>query len=184
MKDSIAPASMGSTKTTSVMLPRVVAATPLQWNVSFPSLRGSQDAQLGTGFRLLGLCLIVIGIVILITGKGYLAILVSFFIMVILVHLSLPATYRVDSDGIERRVLGRRQFKRWADFESARTNDLVLWLFPKQNLLRIRYRTALRVPLCKQGNTSCEQLQRIMPLRVQPMMTDQHCSTDSTVNLQ
>ena len=154
------------------MLPNAVVATPLQWRVSFPSMRGCQDTQLGTGFRLLGLSLIVIGMVILITGKGYLAIAVGFFITVTLVHLFMPATYRVDSNGIERRMLGRRHFKPWSDFESARTNDLVLWLYPKQNLLRGRYRTALRVPLCRQGDISCEQLQRIMPLRVQSIMTD------------
>tara|TARA_Y100001978_G_scaffold201357_1_gene219539 strand:+ start:595 stop:1119 length:525 start_codon:yes stop_codon:yes gene_type:complete len=172
MKDPITPASGGSTKTTSAMLSGA-AATPLQWSVPFPSLRGSQSTQVGLWFRLIGLFFVVIGMVILITGKGYLATVVGFFFTAIILHPYVPATYRVDTEGIERRLFGRRQFKPWSDFESARTNDLVLWLYPKQNLLSGRSRRVLCIPLSKQGNTSCKELQRTMPLRVRHTVADQ-----------
>ena len=149
------------------------AATPLQWSVSFPSLRGSQSTQVGLWFRLISLFFVVIGMVILITGKGYLATVVGFFFTAIILHPYVPATYRVDTEGIERRLFGRRQFKPWSDFESARTNDLVLWLYPKQNLLSGRSRRVLCIPLSKQGNTSCKELQRTMPLRVRHTVADQ-----------
>ena len=149
-----------------------VAVTPLQWSVSFPWLRSDSEVRLGNGFRLLGLFMLVIASVIMITEKGYLAIGASLLIIVITGHLFVPAAYRIDNNGIERRTLGRRQFKPWSEFESAQTNDLFLWLYPKEKLLRGRYRTALRIPLCKYGSTSCEKLQRVMPLRVQYLVTE------------
>ena len=172
MSNSIDKPSASSTKTTRAMLAGV-AVTPLQWSVSFPWLRGDPEVRLGNGLRLLGLYLLVIASVIVITGKGYLAVGASLFIIVIVGHLFVPATYRIDNDGIERRTLGRRQFKPWSEFESAQTNDLFLWLYPKEKLLSGRYRTALRIPLCKHGSTSCEKLQRLMPLRVQYVVTEQ-----------
>ena len=149
-----------------------VAVTPLQWSVSFPWSRGDPEDRLGNGFRFLGLFILVIASVIVITGKGYLAVGVSFFIFVIIGHLFVPTTYRIDDDGIERRTLGRRQFKPWSEFESAQTNNLFLWLYPKKKLLSGRYRAALRIPLCKHGSTSCEKLQQVMPLRVQLSVTE------------
>ena len=168
--------SASSTKTTQAMLAGV-AVTPLQWSVSFPWLRGDLEVRLGNGIRLLGLFLLVIASVIVITGKGYLAIGVSFFILVITGYIFVPATYRIDGSGIERRTLGRRQFKPWSEFESAQTNDLFLWLYPKEKLLSGRYRTTLRIPLCKRGGTSCEKLQRVIPLRVQYVVSEQPRST-------
>ena len=172
MTDKIPKSSTSSTKTTTAILPGV-AAVPLEWKIPFPWLRGDLDNQLGNGLRFLGLFLIVMAAVVLITGNGYLATVVGFFIILVTGHFFAPATYRLDSEGIERKTVGRRQFKPWSQFASARTDDLMLQLYPKGSVLHGRYRTVLRIPLCRRGSTSCEKLQRLMPLRVEYSAAEQ-----------
>ena len=166
MTDYISTTSESSTKSTTAILPGVAVA-PLEWTSSFHRLRGDFDGRLGNGLRFLGLLLIIVSAVGLMTGKGFLAIFVGFLLVLIVGQLLVPVTYRLNSEGIERTLFGRRQFKPWVDFESARTNDLVLQLDPKNSLLRGRSRASLCIPLCQRGSTSCERLQRLMPLRVE-----------------
>ena len=166
MTDYIPTTSESSTKTTAAIFPGVAVAS-LEWTSSLHRLRGDFDGHLGNGLRFLGLLLIIVSAVGLITGNGFLASLVGFLIVLIVGQLLVPVTYRLDSQGIERTIFGRRQFKPWSDFESARTNDLVLQLYPKDSLLRGRSRAILCIPLCQRGSTSCERLQRLMPLRVE-----------------
>ncbi len=171
MTDQTPNHSAPSIKTTTAILPGL-AATPLRWNVSFRFFWRKFDDQLGYGFRTAGMLLLVISSVILITGKGWLAILVTFFFLLIVGHILVPATYRLDSDGIERTVFGRRRFKPWSEFESAQTNDLILQLYPKKPFSGGRYRATLCIPLCKDGSTSCEKLQQLIPLRVEYVAPD------------
>ena len=172
MTGQIPKSSTSSTKTTTAILPGV-AAVPVEWKISFPWLQRDFDNQLGNGLRFLGLFLILVAAVVLITADGFLAMVVGFFIVLIIGHFFAPATYRLDSEGIERKAFGRRQFKPWSHFESAQTDDLTLQLYPKSSVLRGRYRTVLRIPLCRQGSTSCEKLQRLMPLRVEYSVAEQ-----------
>ena len=101
MTDQISKSSTSATKTTTAILPGV-AAVPLEWKISFPWLRGDLDNQLGNGLRFFGLFLIVMAAVVLITGNGYLVMVVGFFILLITGHFFAPATYRLDSRSARR----------------------------------------------------------------------------------
>ena len=175
MSEPIFRHSASSTKTTAGILLEGTA-TAVEWRISSPWHRENWETQLGQGLRLLGLLLLIFATVVIITGKLSLALTVVVFVTLIVGYFFIPVTYRIDTAGIERNVLRRRQSKSWTDFESAKMDDRTLWLYPKESVLRGRYRTVLVIPLCKRGSNSAEKIQRLMPLGVQFVTTPQ---TDS-----
>jgi hypothetical protein len=95
----------------------------------------------------LGVLLILVGLVALFTGKGYLAVVAGLGLVAICWQNLCSVSYHADQDGIRQTVIGRSRFKPWTDIAAIHVHhDALVLILHNTNRSKIAT-LPIRIPL-------------------------------------
>lgn len=95
----------------------------------------------------LGVLLILVGLVALFTGKGYLAVLAGLGLVAIGWQNLCTVSYHADQDGIRQTVIGQSRFKPWTDIAAIHVHrDALILILHNTNRSKIAT-LPIRIPL-------------------------------------
>lgn len=117
----------------------------------------------GNFYPLLGSIFLVVGLVALITGKGYLAVFAGAAIAAICWREWLPVSYQVDQDGIRQTVLRMSRFKPWALITSVQFHRNAMELQMRPLKWKKRSERPIWIPMGEQHLEIRERLRTLVP---------------------